>query len=111
MYLTPSLADGVWFATVHLHCCGVRAVATESQVPEQLPVSVGPGRQLCRQTDQHIRAKVSRITCVVVSARFIDASMYRDVCHAIRIAIQFARIKIFLVVPEVFFFFLFTFSE
>ena len=26
----------------------------------------------------------------VVSARFIDASMHRDTCHAIRIAIQFA---------------------
>ena len=30
----------------------------------------------------------------IVSARFIDASMYRDTCHAIRIAIQFARIAI-----------------
>ena len=28
------------------------------------------------------------------SARFIDASMYRDTCHAIHIAIQFARIAI-----------------
>ena len=32
----------------------------------------------------------------VVSARFVDASMYRDTCHAIRIAIQLGRIAIFL---------------
>ena len=39
---------------------------------------------------------------VLVSARFIDASMYRDTCHAIRITIQLGRIAIFfLVVPEV----------
>ena len=30
----------------------------------------------------------------LVSARFIDASMHRDTCHAIRIAIQFAIIAI-----------------
>ena len=30
----------------------------------------------------------------IVSARFIDESMYHDTCHAIRIAIQFARIAI-----------------
>ena len=29
-----------------------------------------------------------------MSARFIDASMHRDTCHAIRIAIQFASIAI-----------------
>ena len=32
--------------------------------------------------------------CVVVSSRFIDASMNRDTCHAICIAIQFATIAI-----------------
>ena len=31
---------------------------------------------------------------IVVSSRFIDASMYRDTCHAICIAIQFATIAI-----------------
>ena len=46
-----------------------------------------------------------------MSARFIDASMYRDTCHAIRIAIQFARIVIFFVVPEVVCVFLFIISE
>ena len=30
----------------------------------------------------------------LVSARFINASMYRDTCHTIRIAIQFASIAI-----------------
>ena len=29
---------------------------------------------------------------ILVSSRFIDASMYRDTCHAICIAIQFATI-------------------
>ena len=31
---------------------------------------------------------------IVVSARFIDASMHRDTCHAIRIAIQLTSIAI-----------------
>ena len=36
--------------------------------------------------------RVLETSLVLVSARFIDASMYRDTCHAIRIAIQFAKI-------------------
>ena len=37
---------------------------------------------------------IKNVHRVLVSARFIDASMYRDTCHAIRITIQFARIAI-----------------
>ena len=41
----------------------------------------------------------------LVSARFIDASMHRDTCHAIRIAIQFASIVILKKKKKNFFFF------
>ena len=63
----------------------------------------------------HLLLKLKLRQYPVVSARFIDASMYRDTCHAIlvtrylsrdtchaiRIAIQLARIAIFFVLPEV----------
>ena len=49
----------------------------------------------------HLLLKLKLRQYPVASARFIDASMYRDTCHVIRIAIQLARIAIFFVLPEV----------
>ena len=41
-----------------------------------------------------VKVKLFNTYCSLVSARFIDASIYRNTFHAIRIAIHFARIAI-----------------
>ena len=63
--------------------------------------------QISESTNWNIHFKIMWLMCILqtstsmmahchilVSARFIDASMYCDTFHAIRIAIQFARIAI-----------------